>query len=154
MHKLPVQLKRTINSDVDFRLLISKLDNELNDVHDNQRQVYDQYNQVDLIQTVVVAYIENLPVACGCFKPFDRNTVEIKRMFVLPDFRGKGISKIILNELENWAKEMGFTKTVLETGIKLPSAIALYQKSGYSRAENYGVYKDLGDSICFEKSLD
>ena len=101
MHKLPVQLKRTINSDVDFRLLISKLDNELNDVHDNQRQVYDQYNRVDLIQTVVVAYIENLPVACGCFKPFDRNTVEIKRMFVLPDFRGKGISKIILNELEN-----------------------------------------------------
>ncbi len=148
-----VYIQRTTNSDINFRTLIAKLDDELNDVHDQQRQVYDQYNQVDLIQTVVVAYNKNLPVGCGCFKSFDYNTAEIKRMYVLPEFRGKGISKLILNELETWAKESGFTKAVLETGIKLPTAISLYKTHGYTRIKNYGVYKDLGDSICFEKLL-
>jgi len=154
MNKPVIKIKRTTNSNRDFHFLISKLNNELNILHNNQRQVYDQYNKVDFIETIVIAYFENSPVGCGCFKPFNKNTAEIKRMYVDHQFRGKGISKLILKELEIWAKELGYLKTILETGIKLPTAMALYQKNGYSVIENYGAYKDLPESICFEKLLE
>ena len=148
-----IRIKRCQNSDKDFNLLISHLDNELNDRHDNQRTVYDKFNKVDSIQTVIVAYDNGKPVGCGCFKQFDDITVEIKRMFIEFEFRKKGISKLILSELEKWAIELGYLKAILETGKKLPEAIGLYEKSGYFRIDNYGQYKDLPNSICFEKKL-
>lgn len=148
-----IPIKRSQYTDNDFVFLISHLDNELNNRHDNQRTVYDKFNKVDAIQTVIIAQISDIPVGCGCFKQFDDNTVEIKRMFVEPAYRGKKISKLILNELEKWAKELGYSRSILETGIKLPEAIGLYKKSGYTRINNYGQYKDLPNSICFEKIL-
>jgi GNAT superfamily N-acetyltransferase len=148
-----ITIKRSSFTDNDFVLLISNLDDELNKRHDIQRIVYDQYNKVDTIQTVIIAYINDVPIGCGCFKPFDDSTVEIKRMFVEPAYRGKGISKLILNELEKWAKELSYSRSVLETGIKLPEAIGLYEKSGYVRINNYRQYKDLPNSLCFEKIL-
>jgi len=148
-----IKINRCQYTDKDFISLISKLDNELNDRHDNQRTVYDKFNRVDLIPTVIVAYIDGKPIGCGCFKQFDNNTVEIKRMFIDTAYRGKGISKSILNELEKWAIELGYLKAILETGEKLPEAIGLYQKSGYLRIDNYGQYKDLPTSLCFEKTL-
>jgi len=148
-----VTIKRSQYTDNDFVLLISHLDDELNNRHDNQRTVYDKFNKVDSIQTVIITHINDVPVGCGCFKQFDDNTVEIKRMFVETAYRGKGISKLILNELEKWAKELGYSRSILETGIKLPEAIGLYEKSGYTRIINYGQYKDLPNSLCFEKIL-
>lgn len=148
-----VNIKRSQYADKDFVYLILQLDDELNNRHDNQRTVYDKFNKVDSIQTVIIAYINDNPVGCGCFKQFDENTVEIKRMFVKTQNRGKGISKLILNELEKWAMELGYSRSILETGIKLPEAIGLYEKSDYTRINNYGQYKNLPNSICFEKIL-
>jgi putative acetyltransferase len=148
-----IKIKRCQYTDNDFVFLISHLDEELNNRHDNQRAVYDKYNKVDSIQTVIIAYNNDIPVGCGCFKHFDDNTAEIKRMFVETAYRGKGISKLILNELEKWAKETGYSWSILETGMKLPEAIGLYEKSGYTRIDNYGQYKDLPNSICFKKIL-
>lgn len=103
---------------------------------------------------VVLAFSGNEPVACGAFRPsIMDSTIEIKRMFVHPDFRGKGISRLILAELEQWAREQQYTSAILETGIKQPAAISLYAKSGYQRIANYGSYQDIEESICMRKEL-
>ncbi len=120
--------------------------------HSEQKK-YDEYNKIESIDTVIVVYDHDIAIGCGCFKRFDNTTVEIKRMFVKTDCRGKGISKLILNELENWATELGFSRAVLETGKKQSEAIGLYEKSGFERIDNYGQYIDLPNSVCFEKIL-
>ncbi len=79
--------------------------------------------------------------------------MEIKRMFTLPEARGIGIASLILAALESWAAELDFSKCILETGFKQPEAIALYEKNGYSRIENYGQYAGVENSLCFEKKL-
>jgi putative acetyltransferase len=79
--------------------------------------------------------------------------MEIKRMYVLPDRRGHGIASTILNELELWTVELNFKKCLLETGIKQPEAIRLYQKNGYLVIRNYGPYENVESSICFMKKL-
>ena len=79
--------------------------------------------------------------------------MEVKRMYTLPEFRGQGYAAKILLELENWAKELGYKSCVLETGKRQPEAIQLYKKNGYRIIPNYGQYKGIKNSICFEKIL-
>ena len=74
-------------------------------------------------------------------------------MFVLPEFRNKGLASMVLSALENWAKELGYQTCVLETGKKQPEAIALYEKAGYRQIPNYGQYAGIENSVCFEKKL-
>src|SRR5438874_7200259 len=101
-------IKRTAANDRGFQLLVQKLDHELwNELKEDQA-TYDQYNKVNHIPTAVVVYHHTQAVACGCFKEFDENTIEIKRMFVLKEYRGKGLSKKILRELEQWAAEKNY----------------------------------------------
>ena len=99
----------------------------------------------------MVCYLNNTAVGCGAFRAIDTKNVEIKRMFVNPDFRGKGIASSILKELEQWASELKYTQTILETGINQPEAIALYKKMGYSVTENYGPYIGIENSVCMQK---
>jgi GNAT superfamily N-acetyltransferase len=134
-------------------LLISELDKELRSRYEEKQAIYDQYNIIENNRNVVIAYKDEMPVGCGCFKKFDDRSVEIKRMFVRPEYRGQKIAASILQELENWAIEFNISGTVLETGIKQHEAIHLYQKSGYIVVENYGPYKGLPESICMQKNL-
>jgi len=148
-----VHLSRTNSDDPDFRILVNQLDADLRDRNGDMMDIYDQHNVIEKIDTVVVAYIDNRPAGCGCFKPYDSEAVEVKRMFVLPCARGNGISKMVLNELETWARSLGYNYTVLETGEKQVEALNLYPKSGYLPIPKYGPYIDLPDSICFRKPL-
>jgi len=146
-------IKRTNSTDLDFQLLIAHLDHELwNELKEDQA-TYDQYNKVPDIKTAIVVYVNERPAGCGCFKQYDDNTVEIKRMFVEKDQRGKGLSKIVLDELEKWAMESGFQYAVLETSVYFEAARSLYTKAGYTVIENYDQYKDLEESICMKKEL-
>jgi GNAT superfamily N-acetyltransferase len=115
--------------------------------------VYVEFNKIENLQTVVLAYFDGIPAGCGCFKENDTSTVEIKRMFVPTEFRGKGISKLILETLENWAKELGFIYSILETGKPHHEAIGLYTKFGYQQIHNYGQYANMPHSVCFKKEL-
>ena len=83
----------------------------------------------------------------------DSHTVEIKRMYVKPEYRNVGLGSSLLHALETWAKEMNYAKCVLETGKRQPDAVALYKKNGYTIIENYGPYKEVENSICFSKTL-
>ncbi len=102
----------------------------------------------------LIAFYENEPAGCGALRPLFKNEIaEIKRMFVKPGFRGKGIAREILKTLEMTAKEMEYRKIWLETGDRQPEALALYQKAGYSKIPNYGIYAENHHSHCFEKLL-
>ncbi len=148
-----MKLKRTYNNNPDFQNLITLLDGELHGHYIEVQSEYDRYNQISNLNTVVIAYRDQTPVGCGCFKEINDTTVEIKRMFVKPNERGQGIASAILNELELWAKEVGFSHVILETGNKQLAAIALYQKSGYVITPNYGQYSGMESSICMKKEL-
>jgi len=153
MQTYQVILKRASNTETDFKKLISKLDKYLSIVNGEQDAFYAPNNVLDPLDTAVIAYYNNKPVGCGCFKRYDEDSVEIKRMYVDPDLRGRGIASTILNELEKWAKENGFKYTVLETGLKLDDANALYRKQGYEVIENYGQYAGITSSVCMKKTL-
>jgi putative acetyltransferase len=146
-------IKRTTANDNDFQLLIKKLDDELWVELQEDQATYDQYNKVMDIPTAVVAYNNKEPVACGCFKEFDEDTVEIKRMFVRKDHRRKGLSKKILVELEQWAKEKKYRYAVLETSIHFQTACTLYTTNGYTVVSNYGPYVNLSESVCMKKEV-
>lgn len=145
-------LIRTDSDNADFRTLVALLDKDLAVRDGEDHAFYAQFNKVDAIKEVIVAYNEN-PIGCGAIKPFSATEAEVKRMFVHPDYRKQGIAAKVLIELESWAAELGFTACVLETGKKQPEAIALYQKVGYHITPNYGQYIGVDNSVCMAKLL-
>jgi putative acetyltransferase len=146
-------IKRTSSSDKDFQILITHLDHELwNELKEDQA-TYDQYNKVPDLNTVLIAYKGEQAVACGCFKEIAPGTVEIKRMFVEKEWRRKGLSKVILNGLEQWALEEGYVYAILETSIHFTTARRLYESSGYTIIPNYPPYEGLSESVCMHKYL-
>lgn len=149
-----IVIKRTSSSDKDFQALVERLDKDLSERYGMLQLEYDQYNKIENLPTIVLAYADENPAGCGCFKKFDENSVEVKRMYVADGHRGKGIGTAILNELERWATELGQTATVLELGNNQPEAILLYKKQGYKVIPNYGQYIGLeATSICMKKEL-
>jgi GNAT superfamily N-acetyltransferase len=148
-----LQCIRTNSENKDFIKLVRELDADLSIRDGDEHAFYDQFNKIDSIKYVVVAYQETFPAACGAIKAYADDTMEVKRMYVVPEQRGQGIASHILQELEHWARELKYSRCILETGLKQPEAIALYQKNGYSRIENYGQYAQAKNSICFEKIL-
>ena len=144
---------RTDSSNRDFQKLVSELDAYLAVIDGEDHAFYAQYNKTGDMKNVVVAYEKEKAVGCGAFKEYKPDIMEVKRMYVLPAHREKGIASLILKELENWCAELGCKKCILETGKKQKDAIALYQKKGYKVIPNFGQYKNIGNSICFEKKI-
>jgi GNAT superfamily N-acetyltransferase len=148
-----ITLTRVNSTDKDFQKLVNELDGELAIRDGKDHSFYHQYNKIDAIKYAVMAYNAAIPVGCGAIKEYEPGVMEVKRMYVPLDARGKGVATIVLRELEAWAKELGYAKCVLETGKKQPEAIALYTKNKYVVIPNYGQYKGIDNSVCFEKVL-
>jgi len=148
-----IKLVRTDQANPDFRALVNLLDAELKVRDGDDHAFYAQFNKTVNIRHVVVAYCEDEAAGSGAFREFGDGSVEIKRMFVKPGFRGQGIAASILAELERWSAELGFSACVLETGQNQPEAIALYKKSGYLPIPNYGPYAGVYNSVCMKKEL-
>lgn len=149
-----LRIKRTDSGDKDFHYLVEKLNKDLLDRYGELQVFYNKFNKIDNIPNVVIAYHDEEPVGCGCFKKFDDSSVEIKRMFVDTKERGKGIGPTILTELEKWAVELGNKSAVLEMGNKQPEAAVLYKKQGFTIIPNYGQYIGMEEtSICMKKEL-
>lgn len=146
-------IMRTNSENREFIALIRLLDSELKDRYGALQSEYDHFNVIEPNNTVVIAYSGNRAVGCGCFKAFDEFSVEIKRMFVKPAYRKKGLARKILSDLEKWAAESGFSAAVLETGKNQPEAIAMYESSGYLRIPNFGQYAGMPNSVCMKKRL-
>jgi len=148
-----MKLKRTNSDDPDFRGLVIELDKYLAEVDGDQHSYYAQFNGIANIPNVIVAYEHDVPIGCGAFKRYDDSTVEIKRMYVRPDQRGKRIGAQILTELESWAHALGFSESILETGQRQVAAIKLYRNSRYEVIPNYDQYAGVDNSICMRKRI-
>lgn len=148
-----MQVRRTTTDDPAFQRLASALDRELQAVYGDVQHAYAPFNKVETIATAVVALDAKTAVGCGCFRPFDATTIELKRMFVAADRRGRGIASAVIAELEAWARELGYRAAVLETGNLQDAAIALYQRRGYTIGEPFGPYAAMPASVCMSKTL-
>lgn len=147
------RILRTDSGHPDFIHLVQALDADLAIRDGEDHAFYAQFNSIDTIRAVVLLYHNEVALGCGALKPYDAQTMEFKRMFVLPTERGKGIATYVLQELEAWALELGARRCILETGVKQPEAIQLYKKNGYALMPNYGQYAGVSDSVCFQKML-
>ncbi len=149
-----VSIKRADSSHIDFQKLIRELDLDLEIYYKEETSFYGELNAIDKIKYTVIVYDEEQnPVGCGGIKEYSPKAVEIKRMYIKPTYRGKGIATLVLNELEKWAIELNFKKCILETLKDKPYAIGFYKKNNYKTIPNFGEYIKAENSICFEKEL-
>ena len=148
-----IRLERTLTTDPDFINLVKELDQGLAITDGEDHAFYNQYNKLDNIKFVLVAYLDSKAVGCGAIKEYDKETMEVKRMYVRSENRGQRIATTILSALEKWTLELGFKRCILETGHKQPEAIALYHRCNYQIIENYGQYAGIANSLCFEKRI-
>jgi GNAT superfamily N-acetyltransferase len=159
-----ILILRTSSNSPDFQSLVKLLDSELKEFDGEEHTFYSQYNKIENIKHVVVAYAapphplpegegQNIAVGCGTIKEFSDDTAEVKRMYVNNVLRGKGIGRKILAELEKWALELNYKYLILETGKRQREAVALYSNSGFEIIPNYGQYRGIDNSICFRKLL-
>jgi GNAT superfamily N-acetyltransferase len=137
----------------DAVLLVTRLDDDLDRRYGKPQPHFTAANRLADGSTFLVGYLGGRPVACGAFRPMDATAVEVKRMFVEPDCRGRGIGRRLLAELEERARAAGYARARLETGLAQPEAIRLYESAGYRRIDCYGIYADNPDSVCYEKAL-
>ena len=148
-----IEVLRTDSGNQDFINLVKHLDADLAERDGKEHSFYAQFNKIDKIKHIVVAYENGKPMGCGAIKKYAPGIMEVKRMYTPPESRGKGVASKVLAELETWAAEMSYEKCILETGKKQPEAIGLYQKNGYTLIPNYGQYAEVENSVCFEKVL-
>jgi GNAT superfamily N-acetyltransferase len=145
----------TNGEDRGFIGLCGELDDYLNEIAggEKKRKEYLPYNTLEDIHDVVLAFENHIPVACAGFKYYADGIAEVKRVFVKEDYRGRGISLLLMKHLEQKAKQQGYRSLILETGEPLIAAMGLYKKIGFKRVENYGPYIGMKQSICMKKEI-
>lgn len=148
-----IKVVKTTSENPDFIFLIRTFDAYLWDRYPELKMDYWGNNLIEFNANVLIVYLDEQPVACGCFKKYNEKTVELKRMFVLPEARGLGLAQLVIKELEAEAKKQGFEVLILETLYKQTEAINLYQKTGFKIVENYEPYVGLLNSVCMSKSI-
>lgn len=148
-----IEFIRTQTSQPDFINLVSELDAYLTQTDGDEHEFYHQFNGLSDIRYAIVGYENRQPIACGAIKEIDADTMEVKRMYTKPTHRGLGIASKLLEQLELWAKEMGYKTCRLETGNRQLEAVQLYKKNKYRVIPNYAQYIGVKNSICFEKTL-
>ena len=148
-------LLRTEITHRDFQTLVKQLDDEFWIRYPDTQQNFEPFNKLDGQARVVLAIVAGTAAGCGCFRPMkgEPSVAEIKRMYVAPAYRNQGIARQVLASLEQWALQEGFQCARLETGIRQPEAIAVYQRAGYTIIPNFPPYVNVEESICMEKKL-
>lgn len=150
---MSLKILSTDSMNVDFMKLIKLLDDNLNERYGELQKQYDKHNRVDQIKDVVIIYKDEVPVACGAFKEYNVDVIELKRIFVKKENRRQGLSKLIISELEKLGTIKEYKYALLETGIKQYEAINLYRNTGYEIIENFEPYIGNTNSLCMKKEL-
>ena len=118
-----------------------------------KRKAFVPYNISESISDVLIAYVSGAAVGCAGLKAYSASDVEIKRVWVDPEFRGNHISDEMMDALEKKALELGFRRAILQTRPQMEAAVHLYTKRGYEMIDNYPPYDKLDGAICFAKEL-
>ena len=133
----------------DARRLIGELDHHLNSLYSPE----ENFLELPTADVFLIARDGAEPVGCGAVRFLDGTTAEVKRMYVAPAARGRGVGRQIVDELEAFAIRAGARRLVLETGVLQPEAIALYERTGFVVIPCFGEYASAPRSVCYEKRL-
>ena len=150
---MAITLLRTRSDDERFLALHRQLTALLAELNGESDAFYAAQNRPETLPIAVLAFDGEQPVGCGALRPHGEREVEIKRMFVAPSHRGRGIAAAVLDELLRIARELHYRRAVLETSRRLTSAVRLYQRAGFHPITNYEPYVDLDDSLCMALAL-
>ena len=154
----PVDIRRSTLASPDAARLIAALNAELKAMFPEPGATHFSLTGAQ-VETgdgaFVVAYLDEVAVGCGAVRRLDAATGELKRMYVAPSVRRRGMGRALVEALEREARRLGMTKVVLETGTRLAPATALYEAMGYARIPLFGEYvSSPNTSLCFGKSLE
>jgi putative acetyltransferase len=158
-HGMPsaaVSLERVGLPSADAELLIGELDAELTARYPEDGACHFRLDPEEVGPgrgTFLVGRVAGAPVTCGAVRLIDPATCEVKRMYTRPALRGQGLARVVLDELARAARELGATRLVLETGVRQPEAIALYERAGFARIAPFGEYVDSPLSVCMARDL-
>ena len=144
--------RKTTSDNIDFNKLVAELDYYLTDFYKEEQDFFDKHNKVDAIRNVIIIYENDIPIGCGGIKKYSNLIVEIKRMYIKPEYRGQGIASNILLSLD-WATKLEYSSTILETLKAKESVISIYSKNGYKIIPNYGQYENIESSVCMRKII-
>ncbi|NJJ41534.1 GNAT family N-acetyltransferase [Paenibacillus apii] len=149
-----IELVQVAPDNSDLAQLISQLDGYLFELYPPE-EVYLVDFEDPYVNDIyfIVAYLDSRPVGCGAIKKLDEDHVELKRFFVEPEYRNKGIAGKIVQRLEEEAASLGYKGIKLETGDLQTEAVGFYKKNGYGEIERFGEYADCPSSLCFEKRI-
>ena len=136
----------TNEKDERFIELTKELDNEYFQLHGDVVLKYQDYNDLNDPHIVMLALNWGKPIACASFRLFDKDTIEIRRVYVKKRYRKKGIAYKLVKQLEKLAMEENFKYSVIETGKENIAAINLYKKLDYEIVDNFGMFE--GDDLC------
>lgn len=138
------------------RALIEALNAELSSRYPEEGATHFRLDAAEVAEgqgAFLVAWRSGRPVGCGAMRRIDERAGEIKRMYVVPDERGRRIGGVVLAALEAEARRLGLSRVVLETGERQQEAIALYERAGFARIPPFGEYVDSPLSVCMAKEL-
>lgn len=152
-----VEIRHSTLTSPDGIRLIAALNAELTGAFPEPGATHFSLNQAQVTGgdgAFLIAYLDGAAAGCGAVRRIDAATAELKRMYVDPSVRGRGIGRALLEALECEARLLGVTRIVLETGTRLEPAIGMYEAAGYARIPLFGEYVSSPDtSICFGKTL-
>lgn len=145
----------TNGSNPDFAALSRLMEDYYNQLAGGaeKRSSFIPHNALDVIRNVLMVYSDGKPIASAAFKEYNLSSVEVKRVWVCREYRGRHISRAMMEMLERRAKEMGYTRAVLQTREQCVEAVSLYTKIGYSRIANYPPYDEMEQAVCYAKEL-
>ena len=149
-----MEIKFVDAENADLHLLAAKLDEYYFEIVGEVHKRYAKYNDPHLFGCRAVAYIGGKPAGCGCWKRIDECSVEVKRIYVMPEYRRQGVASAVIGAVERDAAQHGYTHAILETARTTADSAALYLKLGYRVMPYYGSPAGADNCLCFEKELD
>ena len=152
---MKIDYKRTDGSNEDFHKFYLKTEEFYSSIVGGlkNRAAFVPYNISESITDVLIASVSGVAVGCAGLKAYSDSDVEIKRVWVDPEFRGNHISTAMMDALEKKASELGFKRAILQTRPQMEEAVHLYTKRGYVLIENYPPYDKLDGAVCYAKDL-
>lgn len=152
---MKTEYKWTDGRNEDFRMFYLKTEEFYSSIVGGlkNRTAFVPYNISESITDVLIAYVSGAAVGCAGLKAYSDSDVEIKRVWVDPEYRGNHISSEMMDALEKKASELGFRRAILQTRPQMEAAVHLYTKRGYVLTDNYPPYDKLDGAICFAKEL-
>ena len=156
MSTVQIEIHRAEITSAEVQRLICALNAELEQRYPEDGANFFRLDAEDVADgrgAFLVAYMDGRPVGCGAVRRNEPDVAEIKRMYVAPEARGRGVGRLVLDELEAVARQLGIRRLVLETGPRQPEALALYRHAGFVEIPLFGEYVGAEFSVCMAKNL-